>query len=71
MKDAAVTQRLGTLRPYAAESVHFDTTENLIIEGDKLEVLNLSQKSYVGKLKEGMIVIGLPTTGNQQLTTSN
>ncbi len=37
---------LGTLRPCPEESVNFDTTENLIIEGDNLEVLKLLQKSY-------------------------
>ena len=42
---------LGTLRPCPEESVNFDTTENLIIEGDNLEVLKLLQKSYAGKVK--------------------
>src|SRR5687767_10741935 len=42
---------LGTLRPAPKESVDFDTTENLIIEGDNLEVLKLLQKSYLGKIK--------------------
>src|SRR5450756_3146515 len=42
---------LGTLRPSPEESVAFDTTENLIIEGDNLEVLKLLQKSYLGKVK--------------------
>ena len=40
---------LATLRPCPEESVNFDTTENLIIEGDNLEVLKLLQKSYLGK----------------------
>ena len=54
---------LGTLRPCPKESVHFDTTENLIIEGDNLEVLKLLQKSYLGKVK--MIYIDPPyNTGN-------
>ena len=39
---------LGTLRPCPEESVNFDTTENLIIEGDNLEVLKLLQKAYLG-----------------------
>ena len=39
---------LGTLRPAPEESVAFDTTESLIIEGDNLEVLKLLQKSYLG-----------------------
>ncbi len=42
---------LGTLRPAPKESVNFDTTENLIIEGDNLEVLKLLQKSYLSKIK--------------------
>jgi adenine-specific DNA-methyltransferase len=54
---------LGTLRPCREESVNFDTTENLIIEGDNLEVLKLLQKSYLGKVK--MIYIDPPyNTGN-------
>jgi adenine-specific DNA-methyltransferase len=54
---------LGTLRPVREESVNFDETENLIIEGDNLEVLKLLQKSYQGKVK--MIYIDPPyNTGN-------
>jgi adenine-specific DNA-methyltransferase len=54
---------LGTLRPCPEESVDFDTTENLIIEGDNLEVLKLLQKSYLGKVK--LIYIDPPyNTGN-------
>ncbi len=54
---------LGTLLPCRDESVNFDTTENLIIEGDNLEVLKLLQKSYLGKVK--MIYIDPPyNTGN-------
>lgn len=54
---------LGTLRPCPDESVNFDTSENLIIEGDNLEVLKLLQKSYLGKVK--MIYIDPPyNTGN-------
>ncbi len=41
----------GTLRPAKDESVNWDTTENLYIEGDNLEVLKLLQKSYAGKIK--------------------
>lgn len=40
-----------TLRPCRAESVDFDTTENLYIEGDNLEVLKLLQETYLGKIK--------------------
>jgi adenine-specific DNA-methyltransferase len=54
---------LGTLLPAKDESVNWDTTENLIIEGDNLEVLKLLQKSYLGKVK--MIYIDPPyNTGN-------
>ncbi len=54
---------LGTLRPCPEESVEWDTTENLIIEGDNLEVLKLLQKAYLGKVK--MIYIDPPyNTGN-------
>lgn len=42
---------LGTLRPIPDEGVNPETTENLIIEGDNLEVLKLLQKSYLGKIK--------------------
>jgi adenine-specific DNA-methyltransferase len=41
---------LGTLLPCREESINFETTENLIIEGDNLEVLKLLQKSYLGKV---------------------
>ncbi|MFA7056446.1 MAG: site-specific DNA-methyltransferase [Candidatus Cloacimonadales bacterium] len=49
---------IGTLRPCKEESVNFDTTENLYIEGDNLEVLKLLQKSYHNKIK--MIYIDPP-----------
>ena len=52
-----------TLRPCMAESKDWDTTENLYIEGDNLEVLKLLQESYLGKVK--MIYIDPPyNTGN-------
>jgi adenine-specific DNA-methyltransferase len=44
-------QSYATLKPCREESVNFDTTENLFIEGDNLEVLKLLQKSYYGKVK--------------------
>lgn len=47
-----------TLRPVKADSVNWDTTENLYIEGDNLEVLKLLQESYLGKVK--MIYIDPP-----------
>ena len=40
-----------TLRPVREESVHFDTTKNLFIEGDNLDALKLLQESYLGKVK--------------------
>lgn len=52
-----------TLRPCKEESVDFDNTENLYIEGDNLEVLKLLQENYLGKVK--MIYIDPPyNTGN-------
>ena len=52
-----------TLRPVKEDSVDWDNTENLYIEGDNLEVLKLLQKSYLGKVK--MIYIDPPyNTGN-------
>ena len=52
-----------TLRPCKEESVNWNTTENLYIEGDNLEVLKLLQESYLGKVK--MIYIDPPyNTGN-------
>lgn len=52
-----------TLRPCKEESVDWDTTQNLYIEGDNLEVLKLLQNSYMGKIK--MIYIDPPyNTGN-------
>ena len=52
-----------TLRPCREESVNFDSTENLYIEGDNLDVLKLLQETYLGKVK--MIYIDPPyNTGN-------
>ncbi|OQW39154.1 MAG: adenine methyltransferase [Nitrospira sp. HN-bin3] len=47
----ALTPSTGTLRPCPEDSVDWDTTQNLMIEGDNLEVLKLLQKSYAGKVK--------------------
>ena len=59
----AQTPSTGTLRPCKEESVNWDTTQNLFIEGDNLEVLKLLQKSYHRKVK--MIYIDPPyNTGN-------
>lgn len=52
-----------TLKPQPEESVNFDTTENIFIEGENLEVLKVLQKSYYGKVK--CIIIDPPyNTGN-------
>lgn len=60
----------GTLRPAPEESVDWDTTQNLYIEGDNLEVLKLLQKSYAGKVK--MIYIDPPyNTGNDFVYKDN
>ena len=59
-----------TLRPCKEESKNWDTTENLYIEGDNLEVLKLLQESYLGKVK--MIYIDPPyNTGNDFVYKDN
>lgn len=59
----ALAPSLGTLRPARAESKEWDTTQNLLIEGDNLEVLKLLRKAYGGKVK--LIYIDPPyNTGN-------
>lgn len=59
-----------TLRPCKEESVDWDTTENLYIEGDNLEVLKLLQESYLGKVK--MIYIDPPyNTGSDFIYRDN
>jgi adenine-specific DNA-methyltransferase len=50
-RQLALTPSIGTLRPSPEDSVDWDTTQNLMIEGDNLEVLKLLQKSYAGKVK--------------------
>ncbi len=55
LANAPITE---TLRPYRSESVDFDYTENLYIEGDNLDVLKLLQETYLGKVK--MIYIDPP-----------
>lgn len=47
----AMTPSLGTLRPAPEDSVDWDTTQNIMIEGDNLEVLKLLRRSYAGKVK--------------------
>jgi adenine-specific DNA-methyltransferase len=64
------TPSTATLKPCREESVNFDTTENLFIEGDNLEVLKLLQKSYYGKVK--MIYIDPPyNTGKEFIYPDN
>ena len=59
----ASTPIAATLRPCRDESVNFDTTQNLYIEGDNLDVLKLLRETYLGKVK--MIYIDPPyNTGN-------
>lgn len=60
----------GTLKPDRDSSVDFDTTENVFIEGDNLQVLKLLQKSYYGKIK--LIYIDPPyNTGNEFIYPDN
>ncbi|MBM4012941.1 MAG: site-specific DNA-methyltransferase [Planctomycetes bacterium] len=62
-RQLALTPSTGTLRPCPEESVDWDTSQNIFIEGDNLEVLKLLQKSYAGKVK--LIYIDPPyNTGN-------
>ena len=63
-RQIALTPSLGTLRPCPEESVDWDTTQNLFIEGENMEVLKLLQKSYANKVK--MIYIDPPyNTGKE------
>jgi len=57
-KNIALKQSTGTLRPNKADSKNWDTTKNLFVEGDNLEVLRVLQESYRGKIK--MIYIDPP-----------
>lgn len=67
---AANTPIAKTLRPVREESVDFDTTKNLFIEGDNLEALKLLQESYLGKVK--LIYIDPPyNTGNDFIYEDN
>lgn len=61
---------IGTLKPVPEESIDFDTTGNLFIEGDNLEVLKLLQNAYHGRIK--MIYIDPPyNTGQEFVYTDN
>ncbi|MBR5913447.1 MAG: site-specific DNA-methyltransferase [Selenomonadaceae bacterium] len=63
-------KEISTLRPCPAESLNWDTTQNLYIEGDNLQVLQLLQESYLGKVK--MIYIDPPyNTGNDFIYRDN
>src|SRR3972149_4594492 len=64
-RQLALTPSTGTLRPCPADSVDWDTTQNLMIEGDNLEVLKLLQKSYAGKVR--LIYIAPPSTPAKDL----
>lgn len=72
-REAIITANLPTtktLRPVREDSVDFDNTENIYIEGDNLEVLKLLQESYLGKVK--MIYIDPPyNTGNDFVYKDN
>lgn len=69
-RQIALTPSAGTLLPCPEESVEWDTTRNLMIEGDNLEVLKLLQKSYAGKVK--LIYIDPPyNTGNDFVYSDN
>ena len=69
-RQLALTPSVGTLRPCPEESVNWDTTCNLMIEGDNLEVLKLLQKSYYGKVK--LIYIDPPyNTGKDFIFTDD
>ena len=69
-RQIALTPSTGTLLPCPEESVDWDTTKNLFIEGDNLEVLKLLQKSYANKVK--MIYIDPPyNTGKEFIYPDN
>ncbi len=69
-RQIALTPSTGTLRPCPEDSVDWEQTRNLMIEGDNLEVLKLLQKSYAGKIK--LIYIDPPyNTGNDFIYRDN
>ncbi len=69
-RQLALTPSTGTLRPCPDESVDWDTTQNLMIEGDNLEVLKLLQKSYANRVK--LIYIDPPyNTGTDFVYSDN
>ncbi|MCU8610410.1 site-specific DNA-methyltransferase [Klebsiella pneumoniae] len=68
-RQLALTPSRGTLRPCKDESVDWQNTKNLMIEGDNLEVLKLLQKSYAGKVK--LIYIDPPYNTGQDFIYSD
>jgi len=68
-RQLTLTPSTGTLRPFPADSVDWDTTQNIMIEGDNLEVLKLLQKSYAGKVK--LIYIDPPYNTGSDLVYSD
>lgn len=68
-RQLALTPSTGTLRPCPAESMDWDTTQNLFIEGDNLEALKLLQKSYAGRVK--LIYIDPPYNTGRDLLYPN
>lgn len=69
-RQIALTPSAGTLRPCQDDSVEWDSTQNVMIEGDNLEVLKLLQKSYAGRVK--MIYIDPPyNTGSDFVYPDN
>ena len=68
-RQIALTPSFGTLRPRKAESINWDQTSNLLIEGDNLEVLKLLQRSYARKIK--LIYIDPPYNTGRNLLYPN
>ena len=69
-KKLATMPPTGTLRPVAGEGVNEETTKNVVIEGDNLEVLRILQRAYAGRVK--MIYIDPPyNTGNDFVYTDS
>lgn len=68
-RQAALTPSTGTLRPCSEESIDWNITQNLFIEGDNLEILKLLQRSYGNKIK--MIYIDPPYNTGRNLIYPN
>ena len=69
-RQLALAPSIGTLRPCPEDSIDWDKTQNLMLEGDNLEVLKILQKSYAGKVK--LIYIDPPyNTGKDFIYTDN